>query len=114
MKYANLNLQYKNRVYKISLPLNEEGKVNITEEDYNCFSESIKACIGSVIGEFQLYEFKDKEYDITNKVIVELKEKLFPNINEKISYYNSEALPDLMGGIKLVEFDYYRIECYYA
>lgn len=114
MKYANLNLQYKNRVYKMSLPVNEEGKVNITEEDYNSFSKSIRACIGSVIGEYQISEFYDKEYDITNKVIVELKENLFPNISEKISYYNSEALPDLMGGIKLAEFDYYRIENYYA
>lgn len=113
MKYANLNLQYKNRVYKMSLPVNE-GKVFISEKDYNNFSESIRACIGSIIGEYQLHEFKDKEYDITNEVIIELKEKLFPNINEKISYYNSEILPGLMGGIKLVEFDYYRIENYYA
>lgn len=114
VKYANLNLMYKNKIFKINLEASEDGKVNISELSYNDFNRSVRVCIGSIIGEYQLVELKDKESDIANAVTTEIVKKLFPLINDKITYLNSEVMENLLLSIKSASFDYYCVEGYYA
>lgn len=114
IKYGNLNLMYKNKVFKINIESDNNGKISITEETYNEFSDSIKVCIGSIIGEYRIDELREKEHDITNEVIREMKENLFKNASNKITHYSSKVLDGLLMSVVINEFNFYKVENYYV